>query len=56
VWKHLGTFEEGVPVLVPVQLPGRRPGAHSGCAITAYTFLIAGGVAWRQQLAERAAR
>jgi hypothetical protein len=54
VWKHLGTFEDGVPVLVPVQLPDRRPGKHSGCAITAYDFRLAGGVAWRQQLAERA--
>ncbi len=56
VWKHLGTFQDGVPVLVPVKLPERRPGRHSGCVITAYRFLVAGSVAWGQQLAEKAQR
>ncbi|MFB7548540.1 hypothetical protein [Streptomyces sp. NPDC056154] len=54
VWKHLGTFEGDVPVLVPVKLPDLTPGGHSGCAITAYDFEIAGSVAWRQQLADQA--
>lgn len=54
VWKHLGTFEDGVPKLVPVQLPDRRPGGHLGVAITAYDFEVAGSVAWRQELAAKA--
>lgn len=53
VWKHLGTFRDGVPVLVPVKQPGLTPGRHSGCVITEYAFEVAGSVAWRQQLADR---
>lgn len=56
VWKHLGTFENDVPVLVPVKRPGLTPGAHRGCAITAYDFEVAGAVAWRQQRAAEAAQ
>ncbi len=54
VWKHLGDFRDGVPILVPVKQPGLTPGRHSGCVITEYAFEVAGSVAWRQQLADRA--
>lgn len=55
VWKHLGTYQDDVPVLVPVKLPGLTPGGHSGCAITEYDFEVAGAVEWRQLLADKAA-
>lgn len=55
VWKHLGGFQNTVPVLVPVKLPGRTPGGHLGCAITEYQFRLAGGVAWRAEAADKAA-
>lgn len=54
VWKHLGTFQDGVPVVVPVQLPDHRPGGHSGVAITTYAFRVAGSVAWGQELSAKA--
>lgn len=54
VWKHLGDFRDGVPILVPVKQPGLTPGVHSGCVITEYDFEVAGTVAWRQQQADRA--
>jgi hypothetical protein len=56
VWKHLGGFQNDVPVLVPVKLQGRKPGGHLGCAITEYDFRVAGGVAWRQELAAKTAK
>lgn len=55
VWKHLGGFYGTAPILVPVHLPDRKPGGHSGCVITEYRFRIAGGVAWRQETSEKAA-
>ncbi|MEU6674823.1 hypothetical protein [Streptomyces sp. NPDC046925] len=54
VWKHLGDYHDGVPVLVPVKQPGLEPGGHLGCVITEYDFRVAGSVAWGQQLADRA--
>lgn len=54
VWRHLGTFEGDVPVLVPVKLPGGDPGGHLGCAITAYAYENAHLVRHRQSQAPAA--
>jgi hypothetical protein len=54
VWKHFGDFHDGVPILVSVKQPGLTPGNHTGCVITEYDFEVAGSVAWRQQLTDRA--
>ncbi|MCX4912859.1 hypothetical protein [Streptomyces sp. NBC_00687] len=55
VWKHLGGFWDDVPIIVPVQQPGMKPGEYAGRLITELAFEVAGSVAWRQQMADRAA-